>query len=161
MADDEKSSKVVRLFPSGSSPSDSSADQNNESLAAIGSEIQGLLGAAVPIEAGEAKPDPRHRNAVPCPQCDEYTWKQTRYCLHCGTDLLARAAELAAARRDRRNAALWPCAIASWAAALGCIQATERYALPDRVRSMLHWTVLAIVAVNLFGFWIASMSNRR
>lgn len=36
-------------------------------------------------------PPPQHRNAMICPQCDEWTWRATQKCVHCGLDLFVHA----------------------------------------------------------------------
>jgi hypothetical protein len=58
-------------------------------------------------------PDPSHRNAAQCPQCDRVTWRSTPQCIHCGFDLegyIRRAAQdlvLAAAVRRHKRHILW------------------------------------------------------
>jgi hypothetical protein len=169
---DEKDSKVVRLFPA----KDGSrlADPPDGETASTGAgdteavrQIVGILGEAEPVPVprseGPAPPEPGHRNAVQCPQCDQYTWRMTRHCVHCGADLVAHA-EARIYRRRRRWAIVGRCIIVgSWAVAAGSIYAVNHYyhQLPPKVRGVLFITVIGIVGVNLFLFWMVSQDDRR
>jgi hypothetical protein len=153
--------KVVPLFP----------QQGQQTLAglergptfdwqdpnALEREIQEVLRGAQPERATEAQsshePDPSHRNAVRCPQCDCFTWRRTRVCRNCGADLAAFASE-------RRSAVLWCAAIASWGIALSCFYLIQHYALGPRIHGVLNMVGFGIVATNVFGFWIASQREK-
>jgi len=168
--DDSKGSKIVPLFPARAReavderPQASSSPTPPDELAAVVNQVEELLTHAEPAlrqpSMAQAGPDPGHRNAMRCPQCDQYTWRQTAHCMHCGTDLVAHAAQLEAVRLERRQGVWWSCAIASWAIAMGCIYVTQHYALPPRIQLGLRYAVFGIFGVNLLGFWIASMGRR-
>ena len=49
-------------------------------------------------------PPPHHRNAMICPQCDEWTWRATQMCIHCGGDLFAFARQRTEERRRQWHA---------------------------------------------------------
>jgi hypothetical protein len=170
---DGKDSKVIRLFPAkGDRAPDNLADGDaGQPTAAdpkaIEVKIAGLLGEAEPLPPppppGPKAPPPGHRNAVMCSQCDQYTWRETRRCIHCGADLLAHA-QARAYRRRRRWAIAGRCIIVgSWFVAAGCIYAMNHYyrVLPPKVRGAMFITVLCIVGVNLFLLWMNSEDNRR
>jgi len=165
-------SKIIPLFPakSGSGsrktrPPEQREGKNPGALHLMRGEIDGIIDLAEdvppkPAPATTNVPDPAHRNAMRCPQCDQYTWRESPYCLHCGKDLVAHAERLADGRRERLQGIFWACAIGSWAIAPSCFYVTQHYALPPRVRTALNYIGTAIIAVNLFGFWIASMGKR-
>ena len=98
---------------------------------------------------------------MPCPQCDRITWRHTRHCLHCGADLVVYGRLQAQQRRARLEAIFWSCVVVSWVVALTCFEYAARDNLRPRVRTALYLVGGAIVAVNLFGFWIATQNERR
>lgn len=40
-----------------------------------------------PEPSGLRAPPPNHRHGVACPQCDEWTWRHSEHCVHCGFNL--------------------------------------------------------------------------
>jgi hypothetical protein len=154
--------KVVRLFPRRNSEPDGGLERKPaldwQDVDAVEREIRGVLHEAAvdrpPDPELPSGPDPSHRNAVRCSQCDGYTWRRTRYCRHCNADLVALAAE-------RRQGVLWAAAIASWGLGLGCFYLVQHYVLPAKIRAVLMTAVLVIAGVNVFGFWLASLPERR
>lgn len=157
-------SKVVPLFPvqaqGPGSPSAREADAELPDLAAMGAQVREYMADAEPAPPAGVGPVPGHRNAMRCPQCDQYTWRETERCIHCGKNLVAHAAQAATAQRTQRQGLIWSCAILSWAVALACIYLSQHYALPSGVHLVLRYAVFGIVGVNLVGFWIASMDKR-
>ena len=156
--DTDPNGKVIHLFP-GQQRDDRMGPVREpgfdwQDANALEREIRGVLGDARRDETaeGSSAPDPSHRNAVRCPQCDRFTWKRTPLCRHCGADLAAYSAE-------RRHALLWCVAIASWGLALGCFYLTRQYVLPPRIHAVLKAGGLAIAGANAFGFWIASQGK--
>ncbi len=170
---DGKDSKVIRLFPAkdGSRPVDPPDGETAGSSAGdpevVRQTIVGLLGDAEPIPEppleGPAAPEPGHRNAVLCPQCDQYTWRMTQHCIHCGADLVAHAEERIYRRRRRWAIAGWSILVGSWFVAAGCFYGYNHYyrVLPPKVRGVMMLTALGIVGVNLFLAWITSGDNNR
>ncbi|WP_029921963.1 hypothetical protein [Nevskia soli] len=159
--DRDPGEKVVRLFPQQTGRGRDGLERGPaldwQDADALEREIQGVLGEARPA-VGEAEarpgPDPAHRNAVRCPQCDRYTWRRTRYCQQCNADLPALAAE-------RRRSWLWSIAIVSWGLGLGCIYLVQNYFLPAKARAALLAVVLIIAGFNVFGFWLATQYKAR
>ncbi len=49
-------------------------------------------------------PPPHHRNGRDCPQCDRWTWKATRACVHCDYDLFAHEQRQAQERHRQWHA---------------------------------------------------------
>lgn len=49
-------------------------------------------------------PPSHHRNAIECPQCDQWTWRATETCLACGFNLFRYFEELAAEKQARLRA---------------------------------------------------------
>lgn len=153
--------KVVPLFPGQVADAPDEQAQTPaldlEDIEAVKRAIQGVMDEGRRVEPATAdvpnSPDPSHRNAIRCPQCDGYTWRRTQFCRYCGADLSAYAAE-------RRHALLWCAAIASWGVALGCFYVMRHYALPSRLYAVLNVVGLAIVGANAFGFWIASQTQK-
>jgi len=170
---DGKDSKIVRLFPAkgGRAPDDPPRgeilDPGTADPQAIEKTIAGLLDEAGPApqqqSEGPLVPEPGHRNAVQCPQCDQYTWRMTQHCVHCGADLLAFAEKRAYRRRRRWAIVGWSIIVGSWFVAAGCIYAMNHYyrILPPKVRGAMFITVLSIVGGNLFLLWMNSEDNRR
>jgi uncharacterized protein (DUF983 family) len=160
-SNDGNDGKVVTLFPDrvGAAPREEERGPalDLEDVEAVKREIQGVLNEATRVEPAATEvpnaPDPSHRNAVRCPQCDGYTWRRTPFCRHCGADLSAYAAE-------RRQALLWCAAIASWGVALGCFYLNQHYALPSKLHTVLNVTALSIAAANAFAFWLVSLSEK-
>ena len=154
--------KVVRLFPGREREESGGLERGPafdwEDVDAVEREIHGVLRAARKNAAVDAEllsvPDPSHRNAVRCPQCDGLTWRRTPVCRHCGADLAVLAAE-------RRQALLWCGAIASWGVALGCFYLNQHYVLPPKLHTVLNIVALSIAAGNAFAFWIASLGEKR
>jgi len=158
---DKQGPKVVRLFPARSGEQAGLERRpafDWQDVDAVEREIRGVLSEAAESRPPEPEallgPDPSHRNAVRCSQCDGYTWRRTRYCHHCNADLVALAAE-------RRQGVLWAAAIASWGIGLGCFYLVQHYALPAKIRAVLMAAVLVIAGVNVFGFWIAAVGEKR
>lgn len=54
---------------------------------------------------GLQAPSPQHRHAAICPQCDEWTWRYTEHCVHCGFNLFEYAQQIALDEAHRRRAA--------------------------------------------------------
>jgi hypothetical protein len=172
---DDNDSKVIPLFPG----KESGGQQESQRSAApdpqpkpedpdtLRQAIQGLLGEAEPIPPSAPDkpqaPEPGHRNAMRCPQCDQYTWRLTQHCIHCGADLFADAEERAYLRRRRRHIIVWCGVVTSWVVAAGCIYAYNEYyrSLPPKVRGILVLVGGGIIAVNLFLFWITSSDDER
>lgn len=170
---DGRDSKIIRLFPAkgGRAPDDPPpgdiADPETGAPDTVRDKIVGLLGEAEPVSAppapGPLAPEPGHRNAVLCPQCDQYTWRMTQHCVHCGADLLAHA-EARAYRRRRRWAIAGRCiVVGSWLVAAGCFYGYNHYyrVLPPKVRGVMMLTALGIVAANLFALFIISQDGNR
>lgn len=153
--------KVVRLFPEQSGESRGGLERGSpfdwQDASVLEREIRGVLEEARPEAAGEVVtrpgPDPSHRNAVQCPQCDAFTWRRTQFCKHCGADLAVYAAE-------RRQAILWCAAVASWGVACGCIYVQRHYALPHTLQLVLRFVSLGIIGINLIVFWFLSQIAR-
>lgn len=151
--------KVVRLFPEQTGEGRAGLERGPafdwQDAGALEREIRGVLGEARQVD-GEAEsrpgPDPAHRNAVRCLQCDRYTWRRTRYCQHCHADLPALVAE-------RRRSWLWSIAIASWGLGLTCLYLVQHQPLPPKVRTLLMTAALVIAGVNAFGFWVFSQAE--
>lgn len=158
--DSQPGPKVVRLFPGRSVESPSGLERpafDWQDVDAVERELRGVIREAVESKPPDAEipsgPDPSHRNAVRCSQCDGYTWRRTRYCQHCNADLVALAAE-------RRQGLLWAAAIASWGLGLGCFYLVQHYTLGPRIHAVLNMVGFGIVAANVFGFWIASQGEK-
>jgi len=154
--------KIVPLFPGhGTDAPDEQARTpalDLEDVEAVKRAIQGVMDEARRVEPATAdvpnSPDPSHRNAIRCPQCDGYTWRHTQFCRNCGADLSAYAAE-------RRQALLWCAAIVSWGVALGCFYLNQHYALPPKLHTVLNIMALSIAAANAFAFWLVSLGEKR
>lgn len=174
MTDDDnkesKPSKVVRLFTHtpGHANSGSPCDNDAElpDLAELGAEVRRYMADArpAPADAGTVRrdpagPPPGHRNAMRCPQCDQYTWQETAQCIHCGKNLVARVEQLKVAHRADWLAVLWSSAFLSWAIAMLCIYALQHYTMPAWTAHALRYVVYAIAGANALGFWIASMTK--
>lgn len=152
--------KVVRLFPEQTGEGTPGLERGPvldwQDAGALEREIRGVLGEARPA-GGEAEtragPDPEHRNAVRCPQCDRYTWRRTRYCHHCHADLPALSAE-------RRRSWLWCAAIMSWGLGLACLYFVQHQPLPPKLRTLLMTAVLVIAGVNALGFWVVAGNEK-
>ena len=98
-----------------------------------------------------------------CPQCEQYTWRLTQHCIHCGADLVAYAEERVYRRRRRWNIIGRCIIVGSWFVAVGCFYGYNHYfrVLPPKVRGVMMLTGLGIVGVNLFLAWMTSEDNRR
>jgi hypothetical protein len=167
-------SKVIPLFPgkgSGADRTESPAAAESPSSDAqerddLRKEIEALLGEAEPLPPAPPEPqgpEPGHRNAVRCPQCDQYTWRLMQHCVHCDADLVGLAAERADRRRRRWHTLAWSVLGASWFVAAGCVYAYLHYygSLPPNVRGTLFLVGGGIIAVNLFLFRIMSTDDQR
>ncbi len=171
--EDPNDSKVVQLFAPGSTDARGESGQQSEpqrpkaasGRGSIRQEVTKLMGALEPLDPPNgdslAPPDGAHRNAMPCPQCDRITWRHTRHCLHCGADLVVYVRLQAQQRRARLEAIFWSCAAVSWVIAVTCFELATRGNLRPKLRTALYFVGGAIVAVNLFGFWIATQNERR
>ncbi|MBL6748939.1 MAG: hypothetical protein ISP90_00370 [Nevskia sp.] len=183
--DDSKDSdapKVVRLFPArphaaDAEPAERETGAELPNLADLGTEVNRYMAHArvAPAEqpAAPAEPEikvvvqrrqapPRgHRNAVRCSQCDQYTWRDTEECIHCGVNRAAHAAQVEAARHTEWQAILWSGAILSWGVLGLCLYALQTYAMPARLAQILWYAVYAIGGANAIGFWIRAMSKPR
>ncbi len=100
-------------------------------------------------------PDPSHRNAAQCPQCDDVTWRSTPRCIHCGYDLegyIWRAAqELVRAAAVRRQKRLFLWTIVAGLAGLAIISLSSL--LPVSVGFPIATLVLVAFIVLAFCFW--------
>lgn len=164
-------SKVVPLFPgqegsaakAQSSAAAESPNSDSKERDDLRKEIETLLGEAEPLPSTPHEPkgpEPGHRNAVRCPQCDQYTWRLMRHCIHCDADLVGLAVER---RRRRWHTVAWSGLGASWFVAAGCVHAYIQYygSLSPKVRGILFLVGGGIIAVNLFLFWIMSTDDQR
>lgn len=70
-------------------------------------------GPELPLELfvtpADRSPPVGHRNAIVCPQCDEWTWRATREYRHCGFDLFEYYEEQQQKRERRRRAYVGRC----------------------------------------------------
>ncbi len=171
---DEKDSKVIPLFPGrdrgakpGPVPPAGKAPKRAPDEPEVLQEIKGILGEIEPLPPppaeGPKAPEPGHRNAVRCPQCEQYTWRLTQHCIHCGADLVAYAEERIYRRRRRWAITARCILVGSWFVAAGCIYGYNHYyrVLPPKVRGVMMLTALGIVGVNLLLGWITSQDDRR
>jgi hypothetical protein len=167
-------SKVVPLFPGqggGAANAESPVDTESQRAESqdrddLRREIETLLGEVEPLPPAPHEPqgpEPGHRNAVRCPQCDQYTWRLMQHCIHCDADLVAIAAERADRRRRRWHTLVWCALGASWFVAAGCVYAYSQYygSLPPKVRGILFLVGGGIIAVTLFLFRIMSADDQR
>lgn len=170
----DKESKVIPLFPGqeGGAPKAESSEaaelpkSESQDRDDLRREIETLLGEAEPLPTAPHEPqgpEPGHRNAVRCPQCDQYTWRLMQHCIHCDADLVAIAAERADRRRRRWHTVAWCSLVASWFVGAGCVYAYIEYygSLPANVRGILFLVGGGIIAVNLFLFRIMSADDPR
>lgn len=104
-------------------------------------------------------PQPHHRNAIVCPQCDRWTWRATDECRLCGYNLARHfewEEEVRVAQRqerDRRARARLRTSMAQWALGLLVISALllgNAAKAPPGLRSVLFYGgLLAFVAAIL------------
>lgn len=79
--------KITHLFPR----EENSKGPTTLVVDGLQDQLNELLGEALP-QAKYAPPDPNHRNARLCPQCDGITWRATEHCIYCGFNLFAHDA---------------------------------------------------------------------
>lgn len=77
-----------------------------------------------PAPHAESGPEPGHRNAMICPQCDHWTWRATEECRHCHYNLFKHAERIVQKRREeflayrRKELSQWAFWLASGGIAL-------------------------------------------
>lgn len=58
-----------------------------------------------PEPSGLRAPPPNHRHGVACPQCNEWTWRYSELCVHCGFNLFEYEKQRSLIKARRQQAA--------------------------------------------------------
>lgn len=78
-----------------------------EAPATLEGAISGILVAATPqLPAQPGGPEPGHRNAIECPQCDQWAWRASAHCWNCGLSIAEYFQGLEQLRLNREKDAL-------------------------------------------------------
>lgn len=101
---DEKVTPLFRRPTHG----DENTPKSNDMPPAMKAQLDALFGGPEPLPKF-VPPDPTHRNARACPQCDALTWAATKECIYCGYDIVehdvsVRVEEARLAEIERRRA---------------------------------------------------------
>lgn len=101
----------------------------------------------LPASRIETGPEPGHRNAIRCPQCDHWAWRATDECWHCHYNILKHTQRIAKERQEefreyrRKELSQW----AFWLACSGIAMIYFSPSIPDPFGSTL--VLLGLLAI--------------